>query len=142
MSDLVAVAYVSSASHPFSEDELNQLLVGARSSNDAEQVTGVLLYDEGNFFQYLEGPVDGIERIYRRIKASKDHHGLIQLFSRGIPERHFQNWSMGFTKAPKSVLLSLSQASWEAMVSSYKDKPNVRGGMKLLLEFWSKTARR
>jgi Sensors of blue-light using FAD len=142
MTDLVAVAYVSSASHPFFEDELERLLVAARRANEAEEITGVLLYDDGTFFQYIEGPAEGIDRIYKRIKSTDEHHGLIQLFNRKVPERNFQDWSMGFTKAPKSLLLGLSQASWEEMVSTHKGKPNVGSGIKLLLEFWSKAARR
>ncbi|EHR70686.1 sensor of blue-light using FAD [Burkholderiales bacterium JOSHI_001] len=142
MTDLVAVAYVSSAAHPFFEDELERLLVGARQANESEGITGVLLYDDGTFFQYIEGPAEGIDRIYKRIKASHEHHGLIQLFNRKVHERNFQDWSMGFTKAPKSMLLSLSQASWEEMVSTHKGKLNVGSGIKLLLEFWSKAVRR
>ena len=142
MPDLVAVAYVSSASHLLNEEELERLLLAARQANEAEQVTGVLLYDDGSFFQYIEGPPDGVDRIYDRIRASRAHRGLIRLFRARIPDRNFKDWSMGFSRAPKRLVLSLAQASWESMVSAQQARPNAGSGVKLLLEFWSKAAKR
>ncbi len=142
MSDLVAVAYVSSASHLLNEDELERLLLGARETNGAEQVTGVLLYNDGSFFQYIEGPPDGIDRVYKRIKNSSQHFGLMQLLQSSTTERNFKDWSMGFMRAPKSLVLRLAQASWDAMVSAREAKPNAGSGVTLLLAFWSKATKR
>lgn len=142
MPDLLAVAYVSSAAHLFNEEELERLLRAARQANEAEQVTGVLLYDDGSFFQYIEGPPEGVDRIYQRIKASREHHGLIQLLRAPIADRNFESWRMGFTRAPRSLVLSLAQASWESMVSAQKAKPKAGSGVKLLLGFWSTAAKR
>lgn len=142
MQDLTATAYVSSASRAFLEEDLERLLVSARQFNLQNQVTGVLLYDEGNFFQYVEGPSDGIERVYQKIEASTSHSGIIRLFKRQVLARSFQDWNMGFTKAPKSLLLNLSQASWAEILSSQKGKPNIGMGVGLLIDFWSQAKTR
>ena len=51
------IVYVSSATRPFQEAELQDLLLKARENNARLGVTGMLLYIGGNFMQLL---VDGI----------------------------------------------------------------------------------
>ena len=79
MNQLAALAYVSSAAKLMSESELEALAVSARTENHRHQVTGVLLYDNGSFFQYLEGAPSAVVHVYERIKASRQHHGIIEL---------------------------------------------------------------
>jgi len=56
MTELKALVYVSSATELLSDQALDELLQGARSTNERIGVTGVLLHCEGNFMQYVEGP--------------------------------------------------------------------------------------
>lgn len=142
MPDLTAIAYVSSAIHLCSEAELEHLLISARTFNANAKVTGVLLYDEGSFFQYFEGPSQGVDEVYDRIKASPLHRGIIQLMNQPIERREFASWQMGFAHAPKSFILSLSQASWVAMLSNTGYAGSSGSGVKMLLEFWAISARR
>jgi hypothetical protein len=142
MPDLSAIVYVSSAIHLGSEAELERLLIGARTFNATAKVTGVLLYDAGSFFQYLEGPRQGIDEVYARIKASSLHHGIIQLQNHPIERREFASWQMGFVHAPRSLILSLSQASWVATLSSIGSGGNAGSGIIMLHSFWANSTRR
>lgn len=142
MPDLTAIAYVSSAIHLCSEMELEHLLIGARRFNVKAKVTGVLLYDEGTFFQYFEGPRQGVDEVYARIKIAPLHRGIIQLLNHPIERREFASWEMGFAHAPKSFLLGLSQASWIATLSNRGDEGSDGSGVKMLLEYWAISARR
>lgn len=142
MSELAAIAYVSSASMPLDEDALEALLVTARSRNEELGITGALLYHDGSFFQYLEGPADSVRAVYERIQASPLHRGLIQLLSRRIDHRHFDGWSMGFARVPHSLVLKLAQASWIEVVSKGREAAEQPAGVKLLLEFWRHAERR
>jgi hypothetical protein len=49
------LVYVSAAVTWFSEAELRALLTGARFRNENADITGMLLYKDGNFMQALEG---------------------------------------------------------------------------------------
>ena len=93
-SDLWAIVYVSKAARPVTQDDLRHLLEGARRRNSDEGITGVLLYAEGYFLQYLEGPKAGLHRVYAFIKAHPLHYGLIDLVREPIPVREFAQWSM------------------------------------------------
>lgn len=141
MTPLVAIAYLSSATQPFSEARLETLLLDARAHNREHGVTGALLHHDGTFFQYLEGPEDGVASAYARIRASRRHHGLIELFHRPCAERLFDGWTMGFADAPRSVLLRLEQASWTEVLQRSRLRSDPPVGLKLLLDFWQQAER-
>ncbi len=98
---LVAAVYVSSATRPLNEVELVQLLQLARQNNEKLDITGMLLYREGNFLQVLEGPASAVDSLISTIKRDPRHHGLILMSRKGIDERQFSDWSMAFRNMSK-----------------------------------------
>lgn len=92
--DLWAIVYVSKAARPMTQDDLAHILEGARRRNAEEGITGVLLYSDGSFMQYLEGPAAGMLRVYAIIKTHPLHYGLIDLVREPIQSREFAEWSM------------------------------------------------
>ncbi|MCW5770971.1 MAG: BLUF domain-containing protein [Rhodospirillaceae bacterium] len=94
--ELKSLVYVSSARRPYPDDALMALLAKSRRNNAAAGVTGLLLYDEGNFIQALEGPPDAVGATFARIERDPAHHQLIRMFEGTAPERQFGEWSMGF----------------------------------------------
>ena len=97
--DLYAIVYVSTAARPVSLNDLIPLLESARRRNQQEGITGVLLYADQRFMQYLEGPAGGLSRVYDIIKAHPLHYGLIDLVREPIAGREFADWSMAFHMA-------------------------------------------
>lgn len=143
MSDLQALAYVSSAVGALTEADLEALLLRARAFNEAVGVSGALLYHDGSFFQYLEGPAASVEKVYARIKASPKHRGLIELLRRPVEQRQFDGWHMGFARAPRSVILGLAQSDWlDRLHEQEAGAASPPSGVKLLLEFWRNASRR
>ncbi len=98
-SELTQLVYVSTASHPFSPDELRELLSRSRINNQAVGVSGMLLYHDGNFIQAIEGPRDAVSAIQARIARDPRHYGMIVLRKGPIDDRNFPEWSMGFVDA-------------------------------------------
>lgn len=96
MSNLISVIYASSAVNLFSKAELIDLLKISRENNAAENITGMLLYKDGNFIQVIEGPEDAIHRLYQKILKDPRHHHILMLGEQPIPARQFPDWSMGF----------------------------------------------
>lgn len=138
MSDLRAIVYVSSATELMSLPELEVLLTKARTLNVENSVTGVLLYSDGNFMQYLEGSEEALRITYARILASKQHHGVIQILNEPIAERSFPDWDMGLAKSSKSELLALSTARWQSLESEAAGSSATSSGLKLLRSFWQR----
>jgi hypothetical protein len=93
--------YVSSAVNLFSDEKLRELLEVSRRNNGARDVTGMLLYIDGNFLQVLEGEKDNVLGTYQRISNDSRHRGVITLLQGDIDKRDFAEWSMGFHKVDK-----------------------------------------
>ena len=136
MNDTFAVAYVSSAVHLLSEAELEALLLSARDFNAKHDVTGILLYHEGTFFQYFEGPGPGVEAVYSRVRESRLNGGLMELMRERVEQHQFSNWGMGFSAAPQSLILALERAHWLSVSKQVPQDAELSDGLGLLLQFW------
>jgi hypothetical protein len=62
MMAMIGIAYTSRVARSLGSSDLDDLLLGARTSNSLVQLTGVLVYGDGVFFQFFEGgDVDVVE---------------------------------------------------------------------------------
>ena len=136
MPSLLCLIYVSSAHRRLREPELESLLSVSRARNLEDGLTGVLLYNDGNFMQYLEGPDTALRQTYKRICADPLHGNLIEILLEPITERSFATWAMGFTQPTTSELLALSNARWKRMGIDTTIPEEASPGMLLLHSFW------
>ena len=90
------LAYVSSEAEPFSQLDLVELLAVARSTNAERDVTGLLLYREGCFFQVLEGNEFAVNKTFSEIECDPRHQDVRVLFKGESQSREFAEWQMGF----------------------------------------------
>ncbi len=89
--------YLSSAVGRVAPQALERILQSARARNQADGITGMLLFHDGNFMQFLEGPREAVLRcVHERIEPAPQHRGLITLQSKPVTEREFANWSMAY----------------------------------------------
>ena len=93
---MFSLVYVSSATLPFSGEDLRALLATCRKNNTELGVTGMLLYKDGNFMQVLEGDEGTVRGLYARIEEYPRYGGEITLQQGFTEERQFPDWSMGF----------------------------------------------
>ena len=133
---LIELVYVSSATRDVTEEQLKTILTASRDQNAKVGVSGVLLYHDGTFFQYLEGTSEAVEQVFGRISASSLHSGIIELVRGPIDHRNFAEWSMGFTHSPKEQILQLAKASWKALEPAVLGQSGSSEGLELLRNFW------
>lgn len=143
MSALRCVVYVSSAVRLLNELELEQLMESARKFNAESGITGVLLYYDGTFFQYFEGPETAVEQVYERIRRSPLHWNLIELFRSGIVRRLFEDWYMGLARPQASELLKIRNAEWQRQIQPLLPlhAESLPEGLRLLAGFWASAVR-
>jgi hypothetical protein len=113
---LVSLIYVSSATHLMGNDELLDILHVSVKNNGPTDVTGLLLYQGGNFMQVLEGPEEGVMTIFGKIKEDDRHKDIILISVEPIKEREFSDWQMAF------VNLDLEAAKQESAYSSFLEQ--------------------
>jgi Sensors of blue-light using FAD len=131
------LVYVSSAASLFSEEELMDLLKKAREKNRTLDITGMLLYKDGNFMQLLEGPKDAVLALVAKIKLDPRHRGFIALLQEERIEREFSGWEMGFQKLDDRTSLEIPGYShfFDLPLSSEEFLQSPSKALKLLLNF-------
>lgn len=100
-SGVFSLVYVSSATVPFTPEELVDLLKQSHEKNARLGITGMLLYKDGNFMQVLEGDEAAVRGLYETIRRDPRHHDVITLLEEEVPQREFSEWSMGFVDLKK-----------------------------------------
>jgi len=90
------IIYLSSSVKYLNVEEIESLLSQCRVNNLEKDVTGALLYIEGDFLQIIEGPDVAILELFESIKKDKRHKGIITIVNAKISEKHFPKWNMGF----------------------------------------------
>lgn len=93
---LSTLAYRSRAVPSFSTSELDSLIETARARNRAAAITGMLIYDEGRFFQWLEGPSDQLSNLWQTIRKDPRHTGIEVLDDTRSEARMFGQWDLKF----------------------------------------------
>lgn len=93
---LFSIVYVSTATEPFDDAQLAELLAQSRASNAEKGLTGMLLYRAGRFVQVLEGPEQTVRDLVATIREDPRHSGMRVMMEDAIAERQFQDWTMGF----------------------------------------------
>jgi lipopolysaccharide biosynthesis regulator YciM len=104
---MLRIIYSSSATAPFSEQQLDELLQTSRRNNLAADITGMLLYKEGNFMQTLEGPELAVQTLVEKIRSDPRHSNFTALMETPILERSFGNWSMGFKRITQETSINV-----------------------------------
>ncbi|WP_281777037.1 BLUF domain-containing protein [Polynucleobacter sp. KF022] len=94
--DLVELSYLSEAVSDMSFLGLMRLLESARAFNQKHGVTGILLYDNQQFGQVIEGERANVMKVWKRIQEDKRHHRIELLEIREISERSFPDWLLRF----------------------------------------------
>lgn len=102
---LTYLIYVSSALKKQSDAELEAILESSVRNNKKNNVTGMLLYADGNFLQILEGEEVAIDEIFKRVEKDPRHRNIIVMDRDVIQQRSFEKWNMGFRLVNEADIL-------------------------------------
>ncbi len=109
-SSLSTIVYHSRAVTPLSGRDLHRLTQAAQARNRQEAITGLMLYDDDHFFQWLEGPADSVARVMRSILNDPRHTAIEVLDEQPASRRVFGEWDM------KLAARGLHAAAWRREV--------------------------
>ncbi len=99
--NLVSLVYISSGVRKMEDSEILEILRSSRTNNARLNITGMLLYKDGNFLQVLEGTEEALSKLVAHIEKDGRHRGVITLLKKPIAERQFPDWSMAFKNLSK-----------------------------------------
>ena len=86
------------------KEELEKILEQSRQNNAKVEVTGMLLYEDGAFFQVLEGEESVVNAVYKKIEMDVRHERVTKLITEPIEERAFGEWTMGYPRVSRKEL--------------------------------------
>ena len=107
---LSTIVYRSRAVHDMSPPALHDLAVSSEQRNRREALTGLMLYDAGQFFQWLEGPPASVGKVMASIVQDRRHTDIEILSNQAATARTFGDWGM------KLAALNPSMNPWQADV--------------------------
>jgi hypothetical protein len=124
------IAYRSRSTSTPTDAALQQLLRVSQTRNKRLGLTGVLLYENGHFFQWLEGPTDSLRCVWDCILRDLRHHHITVLREEPISERVFEGWDLRIARGTKITI----DAMVTAMESSNAHLKRVTGTPKSVHE--------
>lgn len=111
---LSTLTYQSRAVAPFSEAELHALLQSAQARNKAADITGLLIYDDGRFFQCLEGPAHSLEALWNAIRQDPRHTDVECLGNSPTTKRFFAGWDMRLAQSDADANAAFNDSMYVA----------------------------
>lgn len=100
---LIQLIYVSTASDELGERDLREILDTARRVNAEREITGMLLFGDGNFMQVLEGRALEVREVYADIGRDPRHRDVTLIIDEPLETRHFPAWAMAFRSLEKGT---------------------------------------
>lgn len=132
--ELAQLIYRSVAAWPLAQHELKDLLEQAQMRNQREGLSGLLVYQQGRFVQWLEGPPQPLHQVWLAIQRDARHVEVERLTTPHLRHRLFPDWRMLFSSDQGGHLfgqLELPEESLRALRSSDGDAAAVVQGLAL-----------
>ena len=100
LAPLFNVVYCSRAAAGVDSAAVDRIIASSRRNNPRFGITGMLVFGEGFFFQWLEGPRDSIENLMAVLRNDARHEQIIMLSqAEESHERMFPTWDMELVEA-------------------------------------------
>jgi hypothetical protein len=90
------LCYVSSARKSLSSTDINHLFTVNKRNNIDLDISGILIYNNGNFFQVLEGEKSKLDYLFSKISEDERHYNIIKLINSTADNRIFKEYNSGF----------------------------------------------
>ncbi|MGK0386464.1 MAG: hypothetical protein ACI849_001081 [Patiriisocius sp.] len=91
------ICYSSKAVDNLQEEGLESIYNKTYTNNSIRNVTGILLFELGNFFQVLEGEKDIIMPLYEeKIKKDPRHHSIFEIINKPKQKALFLDYRTDF----------------------------------------------
>ncbi|WP_052714688.1 MULTISPECIES: BLUF domain-containing protein [Paracoccus] len=99
------VLYRSTARAGLDGSAMQDILRTARHRNQSLGLTGCLHHEDGLFFQWLEGPADGLRKVVASLMDDDRHRDFEILDQGALDHRRFQDWRMRFSDRDRASLM-------------------------------------
>jgi hypothetical protein len=131
--------YCSNIRPNVEHSQINDILKESLLFNEANDITGCLIFYNNEFIQILEGEEKVILELYGRIQTDSRHHNVTLLVKSNKKERSFKDWNMAFIDESSDNITALQKELFVNNINSlseYSEKPT-----KAIRLFWNLVAK-
>ncbi|MCB0461616.1 MAG: BLUF domain-containing protein [Flavobacteriaceae bacterium] len=100
------LCYVSSAKSSLTDLDIDHLFRVNKRNNTKYGISGILVYNYGNFLQILEGDKQTIYFLFEKISQDSRHNNIIKLIDASTDEHIFEGYDSGFVIVENSKKLN------------------------------------
>ena len=119
---LYEILYVSVLAPATPVTAIPRIVARAKQYNQANDITGMLVFDGQRFAHLLEGPRDVVLELIERIRADPRHTDMEVVHHAAVDERHFVRFSMGYVPTEhEDALAQLEQSDGPVSVHRFLD---------------------
>jgi hypothetical protein len=101
------ILYASQATTPPTESEFKHLLAQCHRNNTRHGITGLLLYNNDNYLQIIEGEKKDVQSLFDIISCDHRHQEVVILEAGEQNGRNFPDWAMGFKAATNGTQIKM-----------------------------------
>jgi len=94
---LKTICYISDSINEETIESLDTIFNKTIENNIKKGITGILIYNDRNFFQILEGSPEAVDDLFKRISRDTRHKNIFNIINIDIEQRIFEGYSFGFT---------------------------------------------
>ncbi|NIZ14873.1 BLUF domain-containing protein [Phaeobacter sp. HF9A] len=88
------IIYLSQAKADMTTEKAAAIVEKSRRKNEAQKLTGALVFKDGKFLQILEGPAEAVAARFQAIQRDARHHDLHVLYDSMINSRSYPDTPM------------------------------------------------
>ena len=103
--------YVSVRKSECNYQEIQKILQTSVENNQKNKITGILLYSDLHFIQYIEGNESDLKECYSKIKIDRRHKFPKIIEEGNIIQRTFSEWNMALKQFTPSSFEYQTEAS-------------------------------
>ena len=78
----------------FNDKVVNDILCSSCANNSENYITGALIFRLNLYLQFLEGPEEQLDTVYKKIKLDNRHTNIHKLKEDFTARRIFSTWAM------------------------------------------------
>jgi hypothetical protein len=97
------IIYMSSIVEPH-QHIIQAIVATSLKHNKRDEITGMMLYSDGDIVQAIEGKKKAVQETFARILVDMRHVGIQVLIDEKTERREFSCWSFGFKSMKKSEI--------------------------------------
>jgi len=83
---------------------MRNIVATSIKNNKRNDITGMMLYSDGNIVQAIEGKKEALKATFSRILVDVRHVGIYILLEEKVEHRDFETFSFGFKHIKKSEI--------------------------------------